>query len=327
VDLYVGGIEHATMHLIYARYFYKVLRDLGLASGPEPFQKLICQGMVLKDGSKMSKSKGNIVDPDEVISKYGADALRLFMIFAAPIEKEIDWTGFEGIEGATRFLKRVARMVDEHVGMTGGDRLLAVARDVPPATPHAASRQSPAAASGSAVPLPPREQLSTEEKVLLIKLNQTIARLTDDLERRYQFNTVVSGLMELSNTLHDLPAEAPHRAAVMQHALDAFVRLMSPVAPHLAEQLWHQLGNQGLCMQAAWPEADPAFLEADEVLVVVQVNGKVRGRVTVSAHATEDQRRRAALACPEAQPHLAGKEIIKVVLPPGGKLVSIVVKG
>jgi leucyl-tRNA synthetase len=295
VDLYVGGIEHATMHLIYARFFYKVLRDLGLASGPEPFQKLICQGMVLKDGSKMSKSKGNIVDPDEVISKYGADALRLFMIFAAPIEKEIDWTGFEGIEGASRFLKRITRMVEDH--------------------------------QVTAAPLPRKEQLSAEEKALLIKLNQTIARLTDDLERRYQFNTVVSGLMELSNALHDLPADAPHRGAVMQHALDAFVRLMSPVAPHLAEQLWHQLGRPGLCMQAAWPEADAQYLEADDVLVVVQVNGKVRGRITVPAAATEEKRKSAALACPEAQTHLAGKEIVKVVLPPGGKLVSIVVKG
>ena len=295
VDLYVGGIEHATMHLIYARFFYKVLRDLGLASGPEPFQKLICQGMVLKDGSKMSKSKGNIVDPDEVISRYGADALRLFMIFAAPIEKEIDWTGFEGIEGASRFLKRVARMVDDH-GVTSNT-------------------------------LPLKEQLSAEEKALLIKLNQTLARLTDDLERRYQFNTVVSGLMELSNALGDLPADAPHRGAVLQHALEVFVRLMSPVAPHLAEQLWSQLGKPGLCMQATWPETDSQYLEADEVLVVVQVNGKVRGRLTLPAGATKEQRRAAALACPEAQPYLAGKDILKVVLPPGGKLVSIVVKG
>ncbi|MFZ4514113.1 MAG: leucine--tRNA ligase [Geothrix sp.] len=295
VDLYVGGIEHATMHLIYARYFYKVLRDLGLASGPEPFQKLICQGMVLKDGSKMSKSKGNIVDPDAVISRYGADALRLFMIFAAPIEKEIDWTGFEGIEGATRFLKRVSRMVDDH----------GICAD----------------------PLPAKDQLSAEEKTLLIKLNQTVARLTDDLERRYQFNTVVSGLMELSNALGDLPATAPHRGAVLQHALDAFVRMLSPVAPHVAEQLWNQLGHEGLCMKATWPAADTSLLQADEVLVVVQVNGKVRGRITLPASATEDDRRSAALACPEAQSHLAGKEIIKVVLPPGGKLVSIVVKG
>jgi leucyl-tRNA synthetase len=250
---------------------------------------------VLKDGSKMSKSKGNIVDPDEVISRYGADALRLFMIFAAPIEKEIDWTGFEGIEGASRFLKRVTRMVEEH----------AVTSEA----------------------LPAKDQLSAEEKTLLIKLNQTLARLTDDLERRYQFNTVVSGLMELSNALLDLPADAPHRGAIMQHALDVFVRLLSPVAPHVAEQLWSQLGKPGLCMQAAWPEVDTQYLEADEVLVVVQVNGKVRGRITVAASATEDQRREAALACPEAQSHLAGKEIVKVVLPPGGKLVSIVVKG
>ncbi|MDE3032929.1 MAG: leucine--tRNA ligase, partial [Acidobacteriota bacterium] len=294
VDLYVGGIEHATMHLIYARFFYKVLRDLGLASGPEPFQKLICQGMVLKDGSKMSKSKGNIVDPDEVISKYGADALRLFMIFAAPIEKEIDWTGFEGIEGASRFLKRITRMVEDH--------------------------------AVTDTPLPAKDSLAPTEKALLIKLNQTIARLTDDLERRYQFNTVVSGLMELSNAIADLPADVPHRDAVTQHVLDAFVRMMSPVAPHLAEQLWSQLGHPGLCMQAAWPEADPAFLEADEVTVVVQVNGKVRGRVSVPAAAPEAVRREAALACPEAQPHLAGKEIVKVVVPPGGKLVSVVVK-
>ena len=226
VDLYVGGIEHATMHLIYARYFYKVLRDLGLASGPEPFQKLICQGMVLKDGSKMSKSKGNIVDPDEVISKYGADALRLFMIFAAPIEKEIDWTGFEGIEGATP-LPQAHR---PHGGRAARSR-----RSRLPA-------EGPAQRRGEGPP----HQAQPDH-----------ARLTDDLERRYQFNTVVSGLMELSNALHDLPASAPHRGAVMQHALDAFVRLMSPVAPHLAEQLWNQLGNVGLCMQAAWPEADP----------------------------------------------------------------------
>jgi leucyl-tRNA synthetase len=217
------------------------------------------------------------------------------MIFAAPIEKEIDWTGFEGIEGASRFLKRITRMVEEH--------------------------------QLSAAPLPAKDQLSAEEKALLIKLNQTVQRLTDDLERRYQFNTVVSGLMELSNALHDLPTNAPHRGAVMQHALDAFVRLMSPVAPHLAEQLWGALGKPGLCMQASWPEADPQYLEADEVLVVVQVNGKVRGRITVPSGASDEHRRGAALACTEAQPHLAGKEVVKVVLPPGGKLVSIVVKG
>jgi len=293
VDLYIGGIEHATMHLIYARYFHKVLRDLGLAGGDEPFRKLICQGMVLKDGFKMSKSKGNIVDPDEVIAHYGTDALRLFMIFASPIEKEIDWTGFEGIEGATRFLRRATRMVEEH-----------------PLTTE---------------PIPPKDQLTAAEKALLVKLHQTLHKVTDDLSLRYQFNTLVSSLMELANALGDLPADAPHRGPIMQRGLEIFTLMLSPAAPHLAEQLWETLGHEGFCMHAAWPEVDPAWLSADEVTVVVQVNGKVRGRILVAASATEDERREAALSCPEARQHLEGRNIVKVVVPPGGKLVSIVV--
>jgi leucyl-tRNA synthetase len=295
VDLYIGGIEHATMHLIYARYFHKVLRDLGLTSGDEPFHKLICQGMVLKDGFKMSKSKGNIVDPDEVIAQYGADALRLFMIFAAPIEKEIDWTGFEGIEGTTRFLKRVTRMVDEHQVTQDG--------------------------------LPAKEALTAAEKAQLVKLHQTLSKVTDDLSQRYQFNTLPSALMELANVLHDLPADSANRGPVMQHALSIFVRMMSPAAPHLAEQLWNTLGGEGFCMLASWPEADAAWLQADEVTVVVQVNGKLRGRVNLPAQATEDERKAAAQACADVLPHLEGKEIVKIIVPPGGKLVNIVVKG
>jgi leucyl-tRNA synthetase len=251
--------------------------------------------MVLEDGSKMSKSKGNIVDPDEVIAHYGVDALRLFMIFAAPIEKEIDWTGFEGIEGATRFLKRATRMVEEH--------------------------------EVTAEPVPAKELLSAEEKALLVKIHQTLHKVTEDLSHRYQFNTLVSSLMELANALADLPKDAPHRAPILQRALEIFTLMLSPAAPHLAEQLWTRLGGQGLCMLAAWPSADPAWLTADEVTVVVQVNGKVRGRILVPATATEAARSQAALACPEAQPHLQGKEVVKVVVPPGGKLVSIVVKG
>jgi leucyl-tRNA synthetase len=295
VDLYVGGIEHATMHLIYARFFYKVMRDLGLVATDEPFKKLICQGMVLKDGFKMSKSKGNIVDPDDVIAEYGADALRLFMIFASPIEKEIDWTGFEGIDGATRFLKRATRLVEEH--------------------------------GTSKEPLPAKDRLSAEEKALLVKVHQTLHKVTDDLGHRYQFNTLVSSLMELANAIADLPREAPNRGPVLQRVLEIFTLMLSPAAPHLAEQLWTSLGGAGLCMHARWPEADPAWLSADEVTVVVQVNGKVRGRVLVPASASDGERRAAALACKEAQAHLAGKELVKVVLPPGGKLVSIVVKG
>jgi len=314
VDLYIGGIEHATMHLIYARYFHKVLRDLGLASGDEPFHKLICQGMVLKDGFKMSKSKGNIVDPDEVIARYGADALRLFMIFAAPIEKEIDWTGFEGIEGATRFLKRVTRMVEDHA-----DALLR--------GPHVVIEQSPTTASDLALPLPAKEQLTAQEKTLLVKLHQTLHKVTDDLSQRYQFNTLVSALMELGNVLNDLPQDSPHRGSVMQHALSIFVRMMSPAAPHLAEQLWEKLGGQGFCMHAPWPDTDPTWMQADEVTVVVQVNGKLRGRVNLPASATEEDRKTGALACADVLPYTQGKEIVKIILPPGGKLVNIVVKG
>jgi len=217
------------------------------------------------------------------------------MIFAAPIEKEIDWTGFEGIEGATRFLKRITRMVEEH----------------------------PLCAD----PVPAREKLAPEEKALLVKIHQTLHKVTEDLSHRYQFNTLVSSLMELANALGDLPKDAPHRDAIMQQALTTLTLMLSPAAPHLAEQLWTRLGGQGLCMHAAWPEADPAWLTADEVTVVVQINGKVRGRVLVPGHATEAERSRAALACPEARQHLDGKEVVKVVVPPGGKLVSIVVRG
>jgi len=174
--------------------------------------------------------------------------------------------------------------------------------------------------------LPTKEEMTPEERRLAHKLNATIKRVTDDLETRHQFNTVISSLMELANDIADLPKDAPHHDALMGHALSAFVRMLSPVAPHLAEQLWEQLGGRGFCMHSRWPDFDAAWLEMDEQTVVVQVNGKVRGRVTVSASATEEERKSAALACHEAQAHLAGREIVKVIVPPGGKLVSVVVK-
>jgi len=314
VDLYIGGIEHATAHLVYARYFHKVLRDLGFVGCKEPFKKLICQGIVLKDGAKMSKSKGNTVDPDEVIGRYGADALRLFMAFAAPIEKEIDWTGFDGIEGASRFLRRVARLVDEYCEGAGAG--IAVNIDAAPCAATPSTLNSPLSALHS---------FSVEEKLLLHRLNVAIKRITDDLEVRYQFNTVVSSLMELANDISALPGETPRRRELMGYSLSVFVRLMSPVAPHLAEQLWEQLGGKGFCMLAPWPGYDAAWLETDEQLVVVQINGKVRGRVMVKSTADDEERKRAALSCPEAQTHLAGREIKKAIVVPGGKLVSLVV--
>jgi leucyl-tRNA synthetase len=321
VDLYIGGIEHATAHLVYARYFHKALRDMGLVGCDEPFKKLICQGMVLKDGSKMSKSKGNTVDPDEVVGRYGADALRVFMAFAAPIEKEIDWTGFEGIEGATRFLKRAARMVDEYAERYGEGR-----GHAEPEASGGGPRQSPALAEHPAEGLPPKAEMTPEERLLAHRLSAATKRVTDDLETRYQFNTVVSGLMELANDIQALPGDAPHHRELAGHALSAFARLLSPAAPHLAEQLWGQLGGKGFCMHAAWPTYDAAWLAPDERTVVVQVNGKVRGRATVGATATDDELRTAALACPEARGHLSGKEIVKVIVPPGGRLVSVVAR-
>ncbi len=294
VDLYIGGVEHATMHLIYARYFHKVLRDLGMAHADEPFQRLICQGMVLKDGFKMSKSKGNIVDPDDVIERYGADALRLFMIFASPIEKEIDWTGFEGIEGAARFLKRVERLIDPH-------------------TPTQAS-------------LPLLSRLSPEEKKLLSKLHQTLHRMTDDLESRYSFNTLVSSLMELLNSIQEHTFSTPHADAVRQHVWDIFVRLLAPTAPHLSEYLWTRLGHSGFVAHAPWPSCIPELLVTDEILVVVQVNGKVRARLTLPSDSTDTAKQEAALQCAEVQPWLQGKTLVKVIVPPGGKIVSVVVK-
>ncbi|HNX94519.1 MAG TPA: class I tRNA ligase family protein, partial [Holophaga sp.] len=192
-------------------------------------------------------------------------------------------------------LKRVTRLVDEHKATADG--------------------------------LPAKDQLTSAEKALLVKLHQTLAKVTDDLSQRYQFNTLPSALMELINVLYDLPADSPNRGPVLQHALSIFVRMMSPAAPHVAEQLWATLGGDGFCMHAPWPEADPTWLQADEVTVVVQVNGKLRGRIQIAASASEDDRKTAALACAEVKPHLKGKEIVKVIVPPGGKLVSIVVKG
>jgi len=345
VDLYIGGIEHATAHLVYARYFHKVLRDLGMVSCKEPFKKLICQGMVLKDGAKMSKSKGNVVDPDEVIDRYGADALRVFMTFASPIEKEIDWTGFEGIEGASRFLKRVTRFVDEFcerygvdsVSATDGAGLLGSESGEQDRNVGADSLKTEAGGEDreygkfltalvDVVSLPAKSDMTTDEKVLAHKLNLAVKRVTDDLGFRFQFNTVVSGLMELANDISALPKDAPHHYVLMGYSLSVFVRLMSPVAPHLAEFLWERLGGAGFCMHAPWPEFDAAWLELDEQVVVVQVNGKVRGRVVVRSDADVETRKSAALACPEAQSYLAGRDVLKVIVPPGGKLVSVVVK-
>ncbi len=315
VDFYSGGVEHAILHLIYSRFFARVFRDLGMVDHDEPFARLLTQGMVLKDGQVMSKSKGNVVDPDAMIERFGADALRLYVMFVAPPEKEVEWTD-TGLEGSFRFLTRVWRLVD---GLAP------------------ALAELSADAGAAATP---------DERALRRKTHQTIARVTDDLYPRVHLNTAISGLMELVNELYaftdrtgmfkpgrradddplDDPAQASASArAVVREAVEALVLMISPFAPHMAEELWERLGHADGVVAAGWPVVDDAAARAEELTLPVQVNGKVRGRVTVPADADEAAIREAALAEPNVQTYTSGKEVVKVIVA-GGRLVSIVVR-
>jgi leucyl-tRNA synthetase len=312
VDFYSGGIEHAILHLIYSRFFTRVFRDLGMTHLSEPFARLLTQGMVLKNGQVMSKSKGNVVDPDDMIQKYGADALRLYVMFVAPPEKEIEWTD-AGLEGSFRFLARVWRLADSLCETIGGD----------------------------GIPMPSQIDLTDEERALRRKTHQTIKRVTLDLDPRVHLNTAVSAMMELVNELYGFcnraqcgpvgeeannvgVIERPATIAVLKEAIEALVRMISPFAPHMAEELWEALGHKGGITAAGWPEFDEAVAKAEEVVVPVQINGKLRGRVTVPAGTPEDQLREIALADPHIRPHLEGRTVKKIVVA-NGRLVSIVV--
>jgi leucyl-tRNA synthetase len=310
VDFYSGGVEHAILHLIYSRFFSRVFRDLGLVTIDEPFTRLLTQGMVLNDGAVMSKSKGNTVDPDDMIQTYGADALRLYVMFVAPPEKEVEWTD-SGLEGSARFLQRVWRIVEflRPVVLNASDASVV--------------------------------ECDTGERALRRKTHVTIQRVTGDIDPRMHLNTAIAALMELVNELYafcdarglrpgrdDEPAPAvdrPATAAVLGEAVQSLVLLLSPFAPHMAEELWERLGHEGGLAAATWPVADAAVARADEVEVPVQVNGKVRGRVVVSADAADADIERAALASPHVQPHLANRTVAKVIVA-RGRLVSIVVK-
>jgi leucyl-tRNA synthetase len=317
VDFYSGGVEHAILHLLYSRFFTRILRDVGLITFDEPFKRLLTQGMVLKDGHVMSKSKGNVVDPDTMLQKYGADALRLYVMFVAPPEKEVEWND-AGLEGSFRFLVRVWRIVDHWCEIVGGK-----------ATPD-----------GSGVLK--GMDCSDAERALRRKTHDTIRRATVDIEERMHLNTAVSSLMELVNELyafsertpHGIPGrgqapgghvERPQTRAVVGEAIDALVVMLSPFAPHTAEELWAMLGHTGGLTTAAWPAFDADVAKADEVVVPVQINGKVRARLTVPAGSTDDELRALALADPTVMAHIAGKKIIKVVVAKG-PLVSIVVQ-
>jgi leucyl-tRNA synthetase len=297
IDLYVGGIEHAILHLVYSRFWTKVMRDLGLVTLDEPVTRLFPQGMVHKDGEVMSKSKGNTIAPDDVIARYGADTLRLYILFAGPPELAMEWSE-SGIEGPHRFLYRAWRLVNAH----------AQALKAKPRTP-----------------LPD----DAPEAVLELrrKVHQTIQRVTRDIEERIQLNTAVAALMELVNEIYRLEAQVATGAGqeALREALETLVLLLNPFTPHVCEELWARLGHAGGLVREPWPAFDAAAAREDEIELAVQVNGKVRGRVVVAREAGEDEIRARALAEPRVAEHVEGKQMVKFVVVPG-RLVSLVVK-
>jgi leucyl-tRNA synthetase len=311
VDFYSGGVEHAILHLLYSRFFTRVLRDVGLLAFDEPFTRLLTQGMVLKNGAVMSKSKGNVVDPDDMLQKYGADALRLYVMFVAPPEKEVEWSD-AGLEGSFRFLLRVWRLVDHWAETVGGDGIPACGDDCTEA-----------------------------ERAVRRKAHETIRRVTIDIDERMHLNTAVSSMMELVNELYAFSESTPHglpgrsdeapetiertqTIAVIREALDALVAMLSPFAPHTAEELWQMLGNGDTLANAPWPTFDPEVAKAAEVVVPVQVNGKIRARVTMPADLSEDELRTRVLSDPGVKAYTDGKTVRKVVVAKG-PLVSVVV--
>jgi leucyl-tRNA synthetase len=292
VDHYVGGIEHAILHLLYARFYFKLMRDEGLVEADEPFKKLMMLGMVLQDGKKMSKSAGDAGDPQKLLDRYGADTVRTAMMFAAPPEQSFEWSE-AGLEGAARFLKRLWNLVHEHM------------------------------ASGP-VPALQVEQLSSAGKALRRKVHETLQKADDDYGRRQQFNTVVSAVMELLNAVSKAELANDADRAAVHEAWTSAVLIISPIAPHIAHELWGALGNDSLLVGQPWPQVDPQAIEQDSLTLVVQVNGKVRGQIDVSADADDGTILALARSDANVQRHLEGKTVRKEIVVPK-KLVNIVV--
>ena len=293
VDQYVGGIEHAILHLLYARFFNKLMRDVGLTNNDEPFENLLTQGMVLKDGTKMSKSKGNTVDPQGLIEQYGADTARLFMMFAAPPEQSLEWSD-AGVEGASRFLKRLWRQVYEHTER------------------------------GEIAPINV-SSLNDGQKAIRRATHETIAKVGDDIGRRFTFNTAIASVMELMNALSKFKDDSEQGCAVMHESLQSIVLLLSPIVPHITHELWKKLGQTSLLLEQDWPTVDESALVKDSLQVIVQVNGKLRSRIEVAANANKDEIEQAAMADENVQRFIEDKQVVKVIVVPG-KLVNVVVK-
>jgi len=293
VDQYIGGIEHAILHLLYSRFFTKVLRDLGLINFDEPFQNLFTQGMIIKDGAKMSKSKGNVVSPDKLIEKYGADTVRIYTLFVGPPDKDAEWND-RAVEGAYRFLGRVWRLVHEHL-----ERVCESDAEIP-------------------------QDLSVAERELRQVVHTTIKKVTDDIEKRFHFNTAISALMEMVNAMYtaDLARMNP---AILKEAFERITALLYPMAPHICEELWSKLGHSESLLQEQWPAYDKNAIKTENVVIVVQVNGKVRSRVTVPADCSDEELQKAVLDDPKVQTHTDSRNIEKVIIVPK-KLVNIVAK-
>ena len=302
VDQYIGGIEHAILHLLYSRFFHLVFKDLGFTKSDEPFDRLLTQGMVIKDGAKMSKSKGNVVDPDEIIQNYGADTARLFILFAAPPAKDLEWNS-QGVEGCYRFLKRVWRIFDDFLS------------DI---------KQAGSIPKGY-------ETDSKELRELRRITHVTIGRVTDDIQIRMQFNTAIAAVMEFVNHLYAfrdswlLKDNSDGARVIVRESFDTLILLLSPFAPHIAEEMWSLLGHETSIVQVAWPVFNKDFTTTEELLIVVQLNGKVRQRITVSASASQEDIKSLALNDSKIKEQTKGQEIKKVIMVPG-KLVNIVVK-
>ncbi len=298
VDQYIGGVEHAVLHLLYSRFFTRVLRDLGIIGTSEPFTNLLTQGMVIKDGAKMSKSKGNVVDPDYLIERYGSDTSRLFSLFAAPPEKDLDWSD-KGVEGAYRFLSRVWNIVFKNREALKG---------------AASGLISTADVSG----------LQAEGRSLLRKTHQTIKKVTADIEKEYHFNTAISALMELVNEMTGFEPQEEIGRQVLRTAMENTLLLLAPFTPHIAEELWEAIGNEPFISDRGWPSWDDGLAKDEEIELVIQVNGKVRGKLMIPVGLTDDEIKNLALGDRKTSDFL-GQGVIRKVIVVKGRLVNIVV--
>jgi len=313
IDRYIGGAEHAVLHLIYCRFWCRMMRDLGLVDHDEPITRLFNQGMVIKDGAKMSKARGNVVPANEIVEKYGADTARLFTLFAAPPEKDMEWTD-AGVEGCFRFLQRLFRVVTKHA-----PRLREVAAGPPQVDAPGAHNPGPAVRTTG-----PDQALRPAERKLLRKAHQTVRRVTNDFETRWHFNTSIAGIMELVNELYaQEPLEETVSPDVLKEVLGLAVLLVSPYAPHLAEELWSRLGHSQCVVETPWPAFDAELAREEEYEIVIQVNGRVRGRLRVSAELDEKELLQQALADPRVARLVDGQRIAKTVVVPK-KLINIV---